>query len=76
MNLIRHLFTGKDNATWDLGRISWGVNMAAVIGHEAYQLWKGAGSSIRDFAMALAVVAGAHGIALGLKAKTEPGGEA
>ena len=67
--------TGKDNQTMDLGRVSWVCSFLAVIAHESYQLWKGAGSSLRDLALALAAVAAAHGAALGFKGKTEPGGD-
>ena len=73
MNLM-HLLTGKDNSTLDLGRISWALSYVSVLGHEAYQLYKGAGSTLRDFALALGIVASAHGLALGMKAKTEPDG--
>ncbi|MDR3684764.1 MAG: hypothetical protein P4L11_13635 [Geothrix sp.] len=76
LQAIRHALTGKDNTTWDLGRISWASSFLAVVGHEALQQWKGKGSSVRDFAIALAAVAAAHGAALGLKGKTEPDGGA
>ena len=75
MNLIRHLFTGKDNRTWDLGRISWGVSTLAVLAHDGWQVYHCAATAIvdvKDLAYALAAVVAAHGFALGQKAKTEP----
>jgi hypothetical protein len=76
MNRLLQLITGKDNTTWDLGRFSWALSFVAVIAHEAFQLAHNAGASVRDFALALAAVSAAHGAAIGMKAKTEPGGEA
>ena len=52
MNQLLQLITGKDNTTWDLGRISWALSFVAVIAHEAYQLAHNAGASARDFANA------------------------
>ena len=75
MKHLLQILTGKDNATLDLGRVSWAGSFLAILAHEAYQLGHGAGSSIRDFAFAIAAVVAAHGAALGFKAKTEPGGE-
>ena len=71
----KNALTGKDNMTWDPGRISWACSFLAVLGHEGYQLYKGVGSSLQEFAIALSAVTVAHGAALGLKAKTEPGGD-
>lgn len=72
----RHLLTGKDNSTLDLGRVSWAICTLATIGKEAWSIHAGNGSSVRDFAIALAGIAAAHGAALGFKGRTEPGGEA
>ena len=66
---LLHLLTGKDNATLDLGRVSWAASYLAVIVHDICKP-----GTLQDLAIALAAVAGAHGIALGFKAKTEPGG--
>ena len=68
MNVIRHLFTGKDNQTWDMGRISWAACYLAVVVHDAFKP-----GTVQEFAIALGAVAAAHGVALGLKSKTEPG---
>ena len=70
-----HLVTGKDNSTWDLGRISWLICTVSVLAKEAWQMSAGKGTPLRDFAIALAGVAAAHGAALGFKAHTEPGGD-
>lgn len=65
--ILRHLFTGKDGETWDLGRVSWAGCFLAVVGHDAMRP-----GSLQDLAVALAAVTAAHGFALGFKAKTEP----
>lgn len=66
------LFSGADNQSLDVGRISWaschmGVNIVAgglfFIGHSP---------SLLDFAAAHATVVGAHGVALFAKQQTEP----
>ena len=72
----KKILTGKDNQTWDLGRISWAGSFLWVIAHDVWQLRQGAGASLKEVAVALAAIAGAHGAALGFKAKTEPGGDA
>jgi hypothetical protein len=73
-DFLKNLLTGRDNSTLDMGRVSWVASYLAVIGHEAYQVYRGSGSALQEFAVALSVVTVAHGAALGLKAKTEPGG--
>lgn len=72
---LRQIFTGRDNSTLDLGRISWVCSYLAVVAHDAYQLYKAAPVTLQELAVALSAVTVAHGAALGLKAKTEPGGE-
>lgn len=69
MNLIRHLFTGKDGVTWDLGRVSWAVCTLGVIVHDLFKP-----GTVMEFATALAAIAAAHGFALGVKSATEPQG--
>lgn len=75
MRALLELVTGKDNRTHDLGRWSWAICMLAVLAHDAWQLRGGAEVNIKDLAIALAAVAAAHGVALGLKASTEPGAQ-
>lgn len=72
LDIGRNLFTGADNATHDLGRVSWaachmGVN-AATIG----LFWIGHAPSLSEFAAAHSGVVVAHGAALFVKQQTEP----
>ena len=73
--VLLDMVTGRDNQTHDLGRWSWAGSTLAVLAHDAWQLRQGANVSVRDLAIALAAVAAAHGVALGVKATTEPGGQ-
>ena len=66
------LLTGQDNKTHDLGRWSWATCTAAALAHDAWQLAHGVQTNVKDLAFALASIAGAHGIALGMKSTTEP----
>jgi hypothetical protein len=74
MGILRHLLTGRDNQTHDMGRWSWLVCTLSVLGHDAYQLYKGVTVDVKDLGVALCAVAAAHGVAIGMKAKTEPAG--
>lgn len=69
---LLQVVTGKDNQTHDLGRWSWVICTASVLGHDAWQLTHSVPVDIKDLALALSAVAGAHGVALGMKASTEP----
>ena len=69
---LRELVTGRDNTTHDLGRWSWALCVAAVLAHDAWQLYLHVPVNVKDLAIALAAVVVAHGAALGLKADTEP----
>ena len=72
MNAIRQLLTGKDNETHDLGRWSWALCLAAVIGAAGADWWHGAAVKLLEFAQAMGVVVAAHGAALWAKRDTEP----
>lgn len=72
MNWLRHLVTGSDNATHDLGRWSWIGSFLAVIGAAAHNAMHGVTLDVQSIATALASIAGAHGVALWAKKDTEP----
>ncbi len=73
LQALRELVTGKDNTTHDMGKWSWVICTLAVLAHDGWQLAHQVAVSVQDLALALAAVVVAHGAALGLKAKTEPG---
>ena len=70
--ILLHLFTGADNQTVDLGRVSWAVSLAAVIAAGIHTAWAQGHVDLVAFGTAIAAVVAAHGAALGFKANTEP----
>lgn len=69
---LQALHTGADNETLDLGRVSWSASFIAVAGAAAMNWWHGVTINLQELAVALGVIAGAHGGALFLKKDTEP----
>lgn len=72
LKALLEMVTGKDNKTHDLGRWSWLICTISVLAHDAWQLSQKAEVNVKDLAFALAAIVAAHGVALGLKASTEP----
>lgn len=72
-HLVKQLFTGKDNATWDIGRLLWFECVQAFICIVIYYIYKGAGTiDIVSLGVGLGIVLGAGGASLGLKGNVEP----
>jgi hypothetical protein len=74
LHALKEAVTGRDNQTHDLGRWSWLTCTIAILAHDAYLLQHGSAPNIKDLAIALSAIVVAHGVALGLKSSTEPGG--
>jgi len=72
MAWLKHLLTGADNQTHDLGRWSWMLSWIAVVAAAAGNWWHAAVLDVMQLAQALGVVAAAHGAALWAKKDTEP----
>ena len=76
MNRIKAIFqqpmTGKDGETHDLGRWSWVVSTASVIGGGVWNAVHAGAVDVMQLAQAIGVVVAAHGGALWAKSKTEP----
>jgi len=70
-DIIKQLLTGKDNTTYDLGRVSWLVGMFAVILLAAYEVLHGT-VSLRELAESLGIVSAAGGASVAMKQKAEP----
>ena len=70
----KKLLTGQDNQTWDVGRISWALSFLAVLALAVLHEFRGAHESIKDLGLSLTGIAAGHGIGIGMKGKTEPGG--
>lgn len=69
---FKHLFTGTDNNTFDVGRVSWAASFLVVATAAFANFWHGAIIDIQAFAIALSAIAGSHGAALWAKKDTEP----
>ena len=72
MSTIKHLFSGMDNTTVDIGRVSWAASFLAVVAAAGANWWHGAVIDVQALAVALSAVAAAHGAALWAKRDTEP----
>ena len=69
--IIKQLLTGKDNQTYDLGRIFWLVGMVAVIALAFYEVMHNS-VSLRELAESLGIVSGAGGASVAMKQNAEP----
>jgi hypothetical protein len=70
--VLNDLLTGTDGKTHDIGRWSWMISIIAVIIGAGYELFHNGTFTLRDFAEAIGIIAGAHGAAVMLKKDTEP----
>jgi len=70
-DVLKQLLTGKDNVTYDIGRVTWLLGFIAVISLAVYQVMYST-ISLREVAEALGIVTGASGAAVAMKGKTEP----
>ena len=73
-DVLKQLLTGKDNVTYDIGRVTWLLGFIAVISLAVYQVMYST-FSLREVAEALGIVTGASGAAVAMKGKSEPGEE-
>jgi hypothetical protein len=69
--ILKQLLTGKDNETYDLGRVTWMLGTFAILIFAAYQITS-AQVSLRELAEALGIVSGANGASIFMKKDTEP----
>ena len=69
---MKHLLSGMDNTTVDIGRVSWAASFLAVVAAAGANWWHGSVIDVQGLAIALSAVAGAHGAALWAKKDTEP----
>jgi hypothetical protein len=69
--ILKHLLTGKDNETYDIGRVTWLVGVIAVITLAFYEVMHNT-VSIRELAESLGIVSAAGGASVAMKGKTEP----
>jgi len=70
-SFFKNLLTGKDNETYDIGRVTWLLGIIAVIGLAIYEVTI-AQVSLRELAEALGIVSGAGGASVMMKKDAEP----
>ena len=70
-DVLKQLLTGKDNATYDIGRVTWLLGFVAVIGLAGYEVMHGS-VNLRELAEALGIVSGASGASVMMKKDAEP----
>jgi len=69
--ILKQLLTGKDNATYDLARVTWLFGFVAIIVLAGYEVMRSS-VSLRELAEALGIVSGAGGASAMMKKDTEP----
>lgn len=75
MNYIRHIFTGRDNLTPDIGRILWALGVLVFLAQAVGALWfQHQPWDPSAYGLGLGAVLAGGGAGIGLKARTEPGG--
>jgi hypothetical protein len=75
MEILKQIFTGKDNQTFDLGRLLWAKMSIAYVAMTAVVIIKGGDHptiSFQDWAIGAGAILAAGGGSLALKYKTEP----
>lgn len=70
--VFANCMTGIDGKSHDIGRWSWLICTASVIGAAAANSYHGHDIDLTAFGLALSGVAAAHGIAISAKKATEP----
>ena len=70
-DVLKQLLTGKDNATYDLARVTWLFGFIAIIVLAGYEVMRSS-VSLRELAEALGIVSGAGGASAMMKKDTEP----
>lgn len=75
MNTLRHLFTGKDNLTPDIGRILWALGVVAYIVYAGWDVIHSGHWDAMSYGTGLGLALAGGGLGIGAKAKTEPGAD-
>lgn len=70
--LIQDLFTGKDNVTWDLGRIIWFKGTLVYFAMTFYSIFKAIAIDPLNWATGFGAIMAAGGAMLMLKKGDEP----
>ena len=69
---LKHLLTGRDNLTYDLGRVLWAVAFIVGVGLAIYSAVSGKQFDLTNYGLGVSGLLVAGGAALKLKESTEP----
>ena len=69
--VLKHILTGRDNQTYDIGRVTWMLGFVAIIALAFYEVMH-SNVSLRELAEALGIVSGAGGASVMMKKDSEP----
>lgn len=72
---FNQLVTGKDNETWDVGRVGFILGLFVFLGNSMFSVYSSGVFNAQDFGIGFAGLAGGVGALLKLKENTEPKGE-
>lgn len=70
--VLKKLFTGKDNSTYDIGRVLWAVGVLVYLGLSIFAVIQGQQWHPMEFGSGLAGVLAGGGIGIAVKGNTEP----
>ena len=71
LEVLKHILTGRDNQTYDIGRVTWMLGFVAIIVLAFYEVMH-SNVSLRELAEALGIVSGAGGASIMMKKDSEP----
>ena len=71
LEVLKHILTGRDNQTYDIGRVTWILGFVAIIALAFYEVIHSS-VSLRELAEALGIVSGAGGASIMMKKDSEP----
>lgn len=69
---FKHMFTGVDNMTWDIGRILWAKLSVVYCLITGYQAYAHGAFDPQSWAIGASAILAGGGGSLALKSKTEP----
>jgi hypothetical protein len=72
MGMLRHLFTGIDNTTWDLGRFIWAKMSIGYIVITVIQMWHGVVIDLEHWTTGAGILMTGGGASIVIKRSTEP----
>lgn len=70
--ITRQLLTGKDNLTYDIGRVLWALAFLVGLGAVIFSVAAGRNFDLTNYGLGVSALLVAGGAALKLKESTEP----